>query len=63
MGFFNECSYVLRKHNKDMIIINTNNNLYFNYMENSDHVLASKKITSTADFSKYYFDIDALDTV
>ncbi|GAA0105254.1 hypothetical protein UT300013_18780 [Paraclostridium sordellii] len=63
MGFFNECSYVLRKHNKDMIFINTKNNLYFNYMENSDRLLASKKITSTTDFSKYYFDIDALDTV
>ena len=42
MGFFNECSYVLRKHNKDMIFINTKNNLYFNYMENSDHLLESK---------------------
>ncbi len=64
MGFFNECSYVLRKSNKDMIIINVENNLIYNYFKNSDLcILKENIINKPLDYSKYYFDIDLNDNI
>lgn len=33
MGFFNECSYVIRKSNKDMILIKSENGLRYNILK------------------------------
>lgn len=64
MGFFNECSYVLRKSNKDMIIINGENNLVCNFFKNSDLCILKENIMNMPlDYSKYYFDIDSNDNI
>ena len=62
MGFFNECAYVVRKSNKDMILIKSENGLSYKYFENSDLFTQSENITIIPiDFSNYYFDIDLND--
>ena len=35
MSFFNECPYLLRNSNRDMLFINSNSNLYCNYFSNN----------------------------
>ncbi|WP_250673470.1 hypothetical protein LZ906_003300 [Paraclostridium ghonii] len=64
MGFFNECAYVVRKSNKDMLLIKSENGLSYKYFKNSDLLTHSEKITLIPiDFSNYYFDIDLNDSV
>lgn len=64
MGFFNECSYIIRKSNKDMILINSDNRLYYQYFKNSNLKVNSEYITNfPIDFSNYYFDIDSSDNL
>ena len=64
MGFFNECSYIIRKSNKDMIYIKSKNKLNYKYLKNSDSIVYSENITLfPIDFSNYYFDIDTNDNV
>lgn len=64
MGFFNECSYVIRKSNKDMILIKSENGLRYKYFKNSNSIVHSESITLVPiDFSNYYFDIDSNDNV
>ena len=63
MSFFNECPYLLRNSNRDMLFINSNSNLYCNYFSNngdfSSNILSNNPIT----FSNYYFDIDEDDNI
>ncbi|MCU9809241.1 hypothetical protein LEQ06_14360 [Paraclostridium sp. AKS46] len=55
MGFFNECSYVIRKSNKDMILIKSENILSYKYFKNSDSMIHSENMTLVPiDFSSYY---------
>jgi hypothetical protein len=62
MGFFNECAYVVRKSNKDMILIKSEDGLSYKYFKNSDLFTHSENITIIPiDFSNYYFDIDLND--
>ena len=64
MGFFNECAYILRKSNKDMVIVKPENGLLYNYFKNSDSCTMSENITHlNIDFSNYHFDIDSNDNI
>ena len=64
MGFFNECAYILRKSNKDMVVIKPENGLIYNYFKNSESCTMSENITHlNIDFSNYYFDIDYNDNI
>lgn len=64
MGFFNEYEYVLRKSNKDMMVIKPYNGLMYNYFRNSEENLLCSSITnSPLTFSNYYFDIDKNDII
>jgi hypothetical protein len=64
MGFFNECTYILRKSNKDMILVKPENGLIYNYIKNSETCTISEKLTNlNIDFSNYHFDIDSNDNV
>lgn len=64
MGFFNECSYIIRKSNKDMILIKSDNGLKYKYFKNSTSITNSEDITLVPiNFSNYYFDIDENDNV
>lgn len=62
MGFFNECTYILRKTNKDMILVKSEDKLTYSYFKNSDSCTFSENLTLfPIDFSNYHFDIDAND--
>lgn len=64
MGFFNECSYIIRKSNKDMLIIKSEDGLNYKYLKESDYELNSDYLTLfPIDFSNYYFDIDENDNI
>ncbi|MGL5641610.1 MAG: hypothetical protein ACRDDM_05035, partial [Paraclostridium sp.] len=64
MGFFNECSYMLRKTNKDMILVKAENGLNYNYIKDSETCTISEKLTHlNIDFSNYHFDIDSNDNI
>lgn len=64
MSFFNECSYILRKSNKDMIFLSSNLELTYNYFLDSEVSLLCNKLTNfPIDFTSYYFDIDEDDNI
>lgn len=64
MGFFNECAYILRKSNKDMMVIKAYDGLKYNYFKNSEENLLCNTLTNNKlCFSNYYFDIDSSDII
>lgn len=64
MSFFNECSYILRKSNKDMIFIDINSKLMCSCFKNSETPIHYSTITSSdIDFTNCYFDIDKNDNI
>lgn len=64
MGFFNECSYILRTSKKDMIFINSDSKLNYNYFFRSEGVSQRGILLNTSlSFSNYYFDIDKDDII
>lgn len=64
MSFFNECYYILRNSNKDMLVINSNNGIVYDYLTKSEVSSSSNSLTnSQIDFTNYYFDIDFEDTI
>lgn len=64
MGFFNECSYILRNSEKDMMFINNNSNLNYNLFFKSEGISSYNILLDyPLSFSKYYFDIDNNDLI
>lgn len=64
MSFLNECYCVLRKSNKDMIVVHDYSGINYSLFVNSDTSTFCKKLTSfPIDFTNYYFYINSNDDI
>lgn len=63
MSFFNECSYLLRNSNKDILFLNSGPKLSYNCFNKNDYASHDILLNSPIEFSNYYFDIDENDKI